>query len=90
MTKAKKTTGTFMQIGLKAIKRLRKRQNGYTGEDIRLALEKSSITPSHPNAWGALINKAQIDELIVPTNKFRNTELPSSKGRQARVYAINR
>lgn len=55
-----------------------------------MALEEKKVTPSSPNAWGALIRKAMNDELIVPTKEFRSMITPSSNARQTRVYMINR
>lgn len=85
-----KVTSTFMESGLKAISKLRKRKSGYTGEDIRFKLSESKIKPNHPNAWGALIRKAQNDDLITATGEYRHMVAPTSNGRQSPVYMINR
>ena len=90
LKRVSKNNAAFMANGLKAISKLRKRKTGYTGEDIRFTLEGQKIIPNHPNAWGALIRKAQIDDLIVPTGKFRHMVAETSNARQTQVYAINR
>jgi hypothetical protein len=54
-----------------------------TGEDIRaLVAEK----PSHPNAWGGLINRALAADLIYPTGDYRPMKSKASHGRRTPVY----
>ena len=86
MTKTTKTTAKFMDRGLQAIKSLRRRKSGYTGQEIRVTLEEQGIKPKHYNAWGALINKASMDGILKLTDEVRSAILPQSKGRQLSVY----
>lgn len=54
-----------------------------TGEDIRHAIKE---LPSHPNAWGALVNTLLKDELIYPTGDYRAMKDKTSNGRRTPVY----
>lgn len=42
----------------------------YTGEDIRHIIEAQDIRPHHNNAWGALIRKAVIHNLLIETGRW--------------------
>lgn len=55
-----------------------------TGEDIRLLVAEE---PSHPNAWGGLINRAVSHGLIRPTGDYVPMSAKKSHGRKTPVYA---
>lgn len=54
-----------------------------TGEDIR---NKVGALPSHPNAWGGLINRALKAELIFPTGDYTAMKSKNSHGRRTPIY----
>ena len=54
-----------------------------TGEDIRVRVGEE---PAHPNAWGALINRALKADLIYPTGEYRPMTAKASHGRRTPVY----
>lgn len=54
-----------------------------TGEDIR---NKVGALPSHPNAWGGLINRALKADLIFPTGEYTAMKNKNSHGRRTPVY----
>lgn len=58
----------------------------FTGEDVRRIMEKSNFHPSHPNAWGALINALVRKKLIVATGEYRTPKDKASHARQQKVY----
>ena len=57
-----------------------------TGEDIRAMCADRSITPSHPNAWGAVINSAVRSGMLVATGEHRQMRAVKSHARQTPVY----
>ncbi len=57
-----------------------------TGEDVRTILEPKIGSPTHHNAWGALINNAQREELLSPTGNFFQMKLKRSHARITREY----
>jgi hypothetical protein len=54
-----------------------------TGESIRFAV---GALPSHPNAWGALVNTLIKEELIYPTGDYSAMKDKTSNGRRTPVY----
>lgn len=54
-----------------------------TGEDIRLAVK---ALPSHPNAWGSLVNALLKIELIYPTGDYTAMKEKASNGRKTPIY----
>lgn len=75
----------WMIRALKAVVRLNKGWTG-TGEDLRTLLEPTVGTPSHSNAWGALVMHAKKQNLLVPTGYFVQMRLPKSHARITREY----
>lgn len=58
-----------------------------TGEDLRKALTLYGLaSPTHPNAWGALVRTAVKRGRLIPTNELRNMTDPRSHARLTRVY----
>lgn len=57
----------------------------FTGEDIRLAL-RYIPQPTHPNAWGALINTLVKRKIIVPTGEYQQPKDRTSHARAIQVY----
>lgn len=58
----------------------------YTGEDIRLAITETAGEPSHPNAWGALVNRLVKSEVITATGEYRSMKTAKSHARKTPVY----
>jgi hypothetical protein len=58
----------------------------FTGEDIRIYLEKRGFKPKHPNTWGALINTLIKRKIIVPTGEHRKMKDKTSHARSTPVY----
>lgn len=78
------TTNTFIQQGLKEIKKLRNRKDNYIGEEIRQRLNSKGIFASAPQAYGALIRKAVNDGLLIETGYER----PRARSRMATEYRV--
>jgi len=59
----------------------------FTGEDIRMMLITIKLgEPSHPNAYGALINTLLKRKIIVHTGEYRKMKDRSSHARSTPVY----
>ena len=59
----------------------------FTGEDIRMMLITIKVgEPSHPNAYGALINTLLKRKIIVPTGEYRAMKDNTSHARKTPVY----
>ena len=58
----------------------------FTGEDIRFNCVSFVGYPSHPNAWGALINTLVRRKIIKPTGEYRAMRDDSSHARKTPVY----
>lgn len=58
----------------------------YTGEDIRVYIEKLGIYPHHHNAWGAFINHAVRSKILYRTGQYRQMREPKSHARATPVY----
>jgi len=62
----------------------------FTGEDLRLQIERKIGNPHHPNAWGALIMKAVRRGVIINTGKYVPMKTPRSHGCKKPVYTWNK
>ncbi len=58
----------------------------FTGEDIRLYCQRYVGHPTHPNAFGALINTLVRRKIIRPTGEYRAMRDSSSHSRRTPVY----
>ena len=67
--------------------RVRDRGEDFTGEDIRLACVKEGISPSHPNAWGGLVQGMVRSGMIVETGEWKAARSPRSHARRIPVYS---
>jgi hypothetical protein len=56
------------------------------GEDMRRSVVQAGYKPHHPNAWGALVNRAIKLGLITPTGRFRAPRSVKSHGCRKAVY----
>ncbi len=61
--------------------------NDFTGEDLRCVLGYLVGLPSHPNAWGALINTLVRRKIIKPTGEYRAMRDSASHARKTPVYS---
>ena len=61
---------------------------GITGEDVRVALLPHVGKPQSPHAWGALINKAVRDGILVATGQYRAMKDKRSHARKTAVYMM--
>jgi len=77
--------GDWMHQALSAMRFLSKRRQ-WTGEDIRLILEMTVGRPHHHNAWGALVNRAIQEKLIIPTGRYVPMKTGKSHARKTPVY----
>lgn len=64
----------------------RMKTGDYTGEDIRLAMQKKGIFPHHHNAWGGAINMCIKELMLIPTHRYRPMADPRSHARSTRIY----
>ncbi len=70
---------------------LHREHSRVTGEDVRFWLRTKRLrSPSHPNAYGALIRRAIETKLLRPTTKMAASESPTSHGRAQRIYSVTR
>ncbi len=59
----------------------------FTGEDVRFYCSQMVGCPTHPNAWGALINTLVRRKIIRPTGEYRAMRDDSSHARKTPVYS---
>jgi hypothetical protein len=59
-----------------------------TGEDIRMACERSGVKPHHPNAWGSIISNLKRKGRLIPTGRYVNMKGPKSNARKTEVYYV--
>jgi len=58
----------------------------YTGEDIRIAMQRKGFYPKHHNAWGGAINMCIKELMLIPTARYRPMADPRSHSRSTRIY----
>ncbi len=58
----------------------------FTGEEIRFLCYAQVGSPTHPNAWGALVNTLVRRKIIKPTGEYRAMRDDSSHARKTPVY----
>ena len=61
-----------------------------TGEEIRIHLTSIGITPSHHNAWGAVIMHCRRKGILVRTGKYVQMKDPQSHARENPVYRVSK
>ncbi len=61
----------------------------FTGEEIRFLCYAQVGNPTHPNAWGALVNTLVRRKIIRPTGEYRAMKDDSSHARKTPVYVKN-
>ena len=59
-----------------------------TGEDIRIDCATAGITPSSPNAWGAIVNLLVRSGVLVKTGRYRQMKDPKSHARETKTYIV--
>ncbi len=62
------------------------KRTSFTGEDIRFYVSQEIGCPTHPNAYGALINTLVRRKIIKPTGEYRAMRDDSSHARKTPVY----
>ena len=66
---------------------LRKLEEPFIGEDIRLALLEAGLSyPHHHNAWGALTQRLKKLGMIVDVPGWRSMKTPNSHSRKSPLY----
>ncbi len=79
--------GSWMDACVEESKRyVSYRMEGFTGEDLRFHLSREVGCPSHPNAYGALINTLVRRKIIRPTGEYRAMKDDRSHARKTAVY----
>jgi hypothetical protein len=58
----------------------------YTGEDIRLSVERLVGPPHHHNAWGAVIRTLLKKRYLKPTGRYTSMRTKKSHARRTPVY----
>lgn len=58
----------------------------FTGESLRFHWEELGLYPTHPNAWGGLINFMQRRGLIIPTGQWAPMADKRSHARKTPLY----
>ena len=76
--------GDFMAEALQAVLKLPR--GVYTGEDIRLELERQEIVPHHHNAWGALIRQCVASGALRFSGRYEAMKTRRSHARRTPVY----
>jgi hypothetical protein len=79
----------WMDLCLENSARYIKHHVDFTGEDIRFYCSKIVAIPSHPNAWGALIQTLIKKKLIRKTGEYRQMKSEDSHARSTPVYEAN-
>jgi hypothetical protein len=77
-------SGSWMDLALQCVDCLVPKE--YTGEDIRLIVERIIGKPHHHNAWGAVIRTSLKRNYIVATGEYRAMKIIKSHARKTPVY----
>ena len=85
LERVENNSGNYVNRAIIEIKRMR---GTFIGEEIRLAVEYIIGAPHHYNAWGAIINIAVRQHVLLKTGHYRQMKTKRSHARATPEYSV--
>lgn len=86
LTQVTDNAGSWMDMALDQLPRLRRQMTEFTGEQLRLEITDAIGAPHHHNAWGALVMIAVNRKIIYNTGSYVAMKTTKSHARRTPVY----